>query len=210
MILALLLSLVVIPDLSGMLRLSNGNGMAQACPIAMDRALTNRHVMNAGARYVWGVDDGEIAHGIVEAESSDDFRDLSVIRPITSTRFPKWYPIAKMAPKVGERVWFIGVDLGNKTDAFAPEVFSSKVTRVFNGTIALDPAGKHGSSGSCVLNEAGEAIAINKGGTDTENSNGVIGIAVGIWGDWLALKPDEAVVEEIPTYTYVFPWSVKK
>jgi hypothetical protein len=49
------------------------------------------------------------------------------------------------------------------------------------------------------LNEAGETVAINQGGRTTEN-NGQAGLGVGVWGNWLALKPDEPPVVEPSPY----------
>lgn len=193
----LVLFILAAPDLSGMLKLTGGDSIAHACPIAMDRALTNQHVMSTGSQMVWGVGNGEEAHGIVESTETDRYRDLSYIKPISVARFPRWYPIAKSAPKIGDRIYFIGYDWADRKKAFGPEQFDSKVTQVLNGNIAFEDGGKGGSSGSCVLNEAGEVVAINKGGKDTENNNGIAGFAVGVWGDWLSLEPDPIPEPEV-------------
>lgn len=190
-----LLLLLAAPDLSGMLKLSNGSSLAHACPVAMDKAYTNRHVVTAGSQGIWGVGNGEDHHGLYEAEVYDVFRDLAVIKPISSSRFPRWYPIAFSAPKVGEKVYFIGYDWEDRKSAFAPKVFDSTVTRIFNGNLAFEKAGRPGSSGSCILNERGEVLAINQGGNETD-TDGLAGIGVGIWGDWLNLRKDEPVVKE--------------
>lgn len=196
MILALLLA--VTPDLSGMLKLTSGDSIAHACPIAMDKALTNQHVMSGASRFIWGVSDGEEFHGLVEVDRSEDFRDLTYIRPVTVTRFPKWYSIAKAAPKIGDKVFFMGYDWSKQKNAFGPYEFDAKVTRILNGQLVFEPAGKPGSSGSCILNEAGEVVAINQGGKATEDEK-LSGIGVGVWGDWLQLKPEEPP-QEVETY----------
>lgn len=205
MILALLLALAI-PDLSGILKLTNGKSMAHACPTSMDRAYTNAHVAGDGGTVIWGVGDGESSHGLARLEGGvDEFRDLVVIKPITVQRFPQWYPLAHDAPKVGDRIYFLGFEFKNEQEAFGPKQFKGVVTGLFNGHLIFKSAGQPGTSGSCILNEAGETVAINQGGKDTENQ-GEAGIGVGVWGDWLSLKPDEPPVEELqPNYNYGFP-----
>jgi S1-C subfamily serine protease len=51
------------------------------------------------------------------------------------------------------------------------------------------PSGKPGSSGSCVVNEWGEVVAINMGGYSTDDGDEA-GLAIGVWGD-LARMPKE-------------------
>jgi S1-C subfamily serine protease len=43
------------------------------------------------------------------------------------------------------------------------------------------PSGKPGSSGSCIVNDAGEVVAINEGGYETDDKDEV-GLGVGVWG----------------------------
>jgi hypothetical protein len=188
------------PDLSGMLRLTNGSGLAHACPTSMDRAFTNRHVVQGGTQWIWGTGDGELSHGIAEVEGlASQIRDLAVVKPISEMRFPHWYPLAKEAPKVGDKVYFVGYEFKNEKEAFGPKRFTGVVTRLFNGHLIFKSNGQPGSSGSCVLNEAGETVAINQGGRTTEN-NGQAGLGVGVWGNWLTLKPDEPPVVEPSPY----------
>lgn len=192
------------PDLSGMLKLTNGSNLAHACPIAMDKALTNRHVARDGSQWVWGTGDGEANHGLAEVDGSPDtFRDLASIKPITDARFPKWYPLATTAPKTGERVWFLGYDWSNAKDGFGPDVVEAKVVRLLNGHLIFKSAGRPGSSGSCILNESGEVVAINQGGKDMDDK-AEDGVGVGVWGNWLQLKPEEPPAEEPTTFPFPF------
>lgn len=190
-----LLLLLAAPDLSGVLRLSGTSSSAHACPISMNLALTSKHVVMAYSEMIWGINDGEKHSGIVKSEWADAFRDLAHIVPISAQRFPRWYPIAEKAPSVGDKVYFLGFDFSNKKDAFAPKEFRGTVTRLFNGTLIFDPAGKPGSSGSCVLNEAGEVVAINQGAQEVADKSDVVGLAVAVWGQWLNLRKDDVVVE---------------
>jgi S1-C subfamily serine protease len=207
MLLALLL-LSVEPDLSGMLKLSSGNTIAHGCPIAMDKALTNRHVVDGHSTIIWGTGDGEQNHGILKTDSADEYRDLAYVSPATAQRFPQWYPLAAEAPKVGDKVFFLGYDFKNPDEAFGPKRFKGVVTRIFNGNLVFDPAGKPGTSGSCILNEKGEVVAINQGGKETDNQE-TAGIGVGVWGDWLKLKPDEPEPQEYKIRLgFPFPWGL--
>lgn len=206
----LLLILLAAPDLSGVLRLSNGNNLAHACPISMDKALTNRHVTSAGNQWIWGVGDAEQFRGIAETGEASNFRDLGSVHPVTAQRFPQWYPVAKTAPKAGDRIYFVGYDWRKGNDGFSPRTFEAKVLRIFNGQLVFKSAGAPGSSGSCILNEAGETVAINQGGKEMEDKQ-EDGIGVGVWGDWLTLKPDEAPVDDVPSYRGGFPsWRVRR
>lgn len=190
------------PDLTGILKLTNGTNLAHACPTSMDRALTNRHVVRGGTKWIWGLGDGEEFHGLAEIEgTADEFRDMAIVKPTTVTRFPRWYPIAVAAPKIGDHVWFLGYDFKNEDRAFGPKPFKGTVTRLYNGHLVFKSAGQPGSSGSCILNDQGETVAINQGGRETENT-GEVGLGVGVWGDWLRLKPDEPEVIEYQSYEY--------
>lgn len=187
---AILLFLAAVPDLSGMLLLTNGAANAHGCPVAMDLAFTNRHVAEAGSQWTWGVGDGEAAHGLVNVTTTQAFRDFATVVPVTAQRFPKWYPITDRAPKVGEKLWLVQYNWDNPKKAFEAEVSDIEVMRIFNGQVIFHPAGKSGSSGGCVLNERGEIVAINSAGHPLEDKSEV-GIGVGLWGDWLSLRPDE-------------------
>jgi hypothetical protein len=184
------------PDLSGVLKLSSSGNRAHACPIAMDKALTNGHVTGNSSQWIWGVSDGEEAHGITRTDWTDGFRDLAQIVPDSAQRFPKWYSLAKSAPKVGDKVYFLGYDWRDKKRGYGERTFDGKVTRIQNGELIFDGQGQPGSSGSCILNEAGEVVAINRSGRDMDNGDKT-GQGVGVWGDWLQLKPDPRPEEPV-------------
>lgn len=178
------------PDLSGVLRLI-GNGpagqmfTAHACPLGTGIAFTNTHVSVAGALQ-W---DAAGVTGVLDTVTlSDRYRDLTAVRPLASA-FPRAYPVARSAPAVGEKVWFLGYDYRKAKDAYKPRAFEVRVVNVVAGTVFYHPTGPRGSSGSCVLNAAGEVVAINRGGGDLDNGDAV-GIGVGVWGD--RVKPIEA------------------
>ena len=185
---------VVAGNLEGVVSLMGERSMAQACPIAPDLALTNGHVVKdqswldgsvSIAPYIW---EGSGQTGIVGAPGTtrwDTFRDLAYVTPYKGT-FPRWYQIAKDAPKPGDHLRFIGWDFRKRRDAFAPRTFDATVIRVRNGHVIFYPPGVPGTSGSCVLNDRGEVVAVQAFGQPLEDKTTVDG-AVGVWGDLLAL-----------------------
>ena len=184
--LALLLAATVqAPDLSGVLALFGQSTMAQACPIGPDKALTNAHVVGDYERFMWSALGQQGPLGAPSTTVKDRFRDLAVVAPYKST-FPRAYLIASAAPEPGSKVWFAGFDFRRKRDAFAQRIFEATIIRVFNGHVVFAPAGVPGTSGSCVLNERGEVVAINMGAKETGDSN-VVGMGVGVWGTLLDL-----------------------
>lgn len=180
------------PDLSGVIAMVGLMTLAHGCPIAPDEALTNVHVAGIdfdkdAKPYMWE------ARGVIgllggrDLTKRNKFRDLAHVRPYKS-EFPMFYPIASKAPEVGEKVWFLGYDWRKRRDAFSPRTFSAEVIRVRAGHLVFYRPGVAGSSGSCVVNAQGEAVAVNQGGHPIDDglSEGV-GFAVGIWPPLLEL-----------------------
>lgn len=180
----LLVFLAAAPDLGGVLALIGKTSMAQACPVAPDKAYTNAHVA-VDAPFIWSSGGHQGLLGAPTTTILDKFRDLAVVAPYRSV-FPRWYAISQAQPQVGDRVFFVGFDFRKKGDAFAPRVFEAKVIRLVNGHLIYSPSGVPGTSGSCVLNERGEVVAINAGGRETEDK-AQIGVAVGVWGALLEI-----------------------
>jgi Trypsin-like peptidase domain len=186
------------PSTAGILQLSGRFGSAQACPISPDLALTNAHVtderpFDAGIPYypyVWSAGD---LTGILYPVKGlvYQYRDLAVMR--SDTPFASWYPIAKEAPKPGDSLWLVEYNFDDPEHAWEPRRLKVKAKRVVARTVIYVQGGHQGSSGSCVINAAGELVAVNAWVLDF-GSKGSAGLGVGVWGETFALpelKPEK-------------------
>jgi hypothetical protein len=192
---ALLALLLAAPDTTGIMRLVGRASIAHACPIGVEGrvvVVTSAHVIQLD-RYEplipYRYSDGADGEGIVFPVYVDLASDLAVMRPL---RMPtRWYPAAASPPKPGDRVRFLGYDRDTRKSAYLPREFDRSVVRVVAGHLILDTPGEAGSSGSCVLNQAGEVVAVNARGEQTKAGE-PIGSVVGVWGRWLTeLLADE-------------------
>lgn len=197
LILALLLAVPQPPSalVDRTIRLVGKYAVAHACPVSATQAWTNAHVVDIrpfqqdAPLYSYAWSDGLGGEGyVIPANGVAVARDLSLVNiAVNSQTFREWFKAETEPPKVGERLWILGYDWKNPRMAFSPEVISVEVTRVLAGHVFFVPTGKHkpqgGSSGSCVLNDAGGLVAINEGGFQTENTE-MVGSAVGVWGNW--------------------------
>ena len=124
--------------------------------------------------------------GSPKTTERDLFRDLARVAPWGDATFPHWYPLAKLPPQVGDRVRFRGWDFRRRKDAFAPRDFDATVIRVRSGLVLFYPPGVPGTSGSCVLNAAGEVVAIQAFGKPLDDQS-EIGGGIGVWGSLLEM-----------------------
>lgn len=162
-------------------RFTSGHG----CPVTPTLALTASHMTDVTpfgfrttpAAYRWSMLNAE---GSVEPIGKVSSADLGVVE--TDVPFPAWNKAAIAAPAVGDYLWLVGYDWDNKEKGYAAEVIRVRVTRVVAGHVIYHPAGKPGSSGSCVWNQDGQVVAINVWGQDVGTDE--VGIGVGIWRPW--------------------------
>jgi S1-C subfamily serine protease len=175
------------PDTRAILRLQGKMGGAHGCPVAVGDeqfVLTNAHVTDRErygyVPYRYSNLYGE--EGILNASSVNQAADIAVMK--ASKTLAHYYRVASGPPSVGERVRYVGYNRSSRKSAYAEETFDRVVVRVVAGHLIVDKPGKPGSSGSCVLNERGEVVAINARGEELENGD-LIGGLVGVWGDWL-------------------------
>lgn len=170
------------------LRLIGRHASAHACPISPRLALTSAHVVDLRpfdsgiGLFPYGWSDGFGFFGWVTPLSVESARDLARIEPLSGDNFPHPIPVAKVVPMPGDRVWFLGYRFDNPKNVMAEERVEARVTRIVASHVFYVPAGHPGSSGSCVLNDAGEVVGIVEGGfTTEEHEEG--GFAVGVWGE---------------------------
>jgi len=174
-------------DTDNILRLVGDTYSAHACPISATEALTNKHV--AAPSYSWSSyhwSAGGVS-GLLKTVLLDDSRDLAKMEAVGQP-FPAWYVVAAHAPKPGDKVVLLGYSWKSKKSALADDRIEAKVTRIVANHLLFFPSGLGGSSGSCVLNEAGEVVAINEGSFATDDHE-MAGLAVGVW-EKLAVIPE--------------------
>jgi len=196
------------PDTSRMIRVVGRWSTASACPIGPRLALTAAHVVDPRPF------DNNVGYSPMAFQQGDVIgtfnvatipkptpknpdaveylvsrsRDLAYVN--SNVALKGWYPRAEKAPAPGEYVYFYGLDWRSKSAAFAERVFRAKVIRSVAGILVYEPAGEPGTSGSCVLNEKAEVVAVNTGGVYVGNSRSLgglllpgdeVGIGVGVW-----------------------------
>jgi trypsin-like peptidase len=151
-----------VPIEVGSIALSTHGGFGHACPISAGLALTARHVIDPRPFDPetplqpgrWNDEDGH--EGIFLPLNVARDRDLGLI----TGEFPHWYEIAKAPPKRGERLRIVGFEWQKKGRFLAPKVWTVEYLRQTGGMLIVSENPDSGSSGSCVLNEAGEVVGI--------------------------------------------------
>jgi S1-C subfamily serine protease len=172
-------------DTRAILRLQGRTSGAHACPVMVGDeqfVLTNAHVTDRDGWVPYRYSNAYGEEGVLSAVSVNQAADIAVMR--ASKTLGNYYRVASKAPAIGERVRYIGYARSSRKAAYAEETFDRVVVRVVAGHLIVDKPGKPGSSGSCVLNEGGEVVAINARGEELDNGD-LIGGLVGVWGDWL-------------------------
>lgn len=165
---------------------------ARACPIGQRVALTNAHVVderpfdNDIAAYPlrWSDPEGNSGRAIPHPRGLSRAEDLAYL--VSDRPFARWYRIAREQPKPGDEVVLTTPKWGGRGNVLADRVLETRVARVVAGHLELREGGRPGSSGGCVLNVAGELVAINMAMLPVDGSLlAPAGYAVGVWGDWL-------------------------
>jgi trypsin-like peptidase len=174
------------PNLDGVVQLIGRFGIASACPFGDGRyALTAAHVVDVrpfdqgvplyGARW----SDGYGGSGLAEPVFVFLESDLAVIMRADGKPWEHPYQLAQSAPEPDARVYIRGYDKSGKRKAFGPKTTRGKVLRRVADNLILDEDSLTGSSGGCVLNEAGEILSTVAWGPDMPD--GPVGISPGVW-----------------------------
>lgn len=129
---------------------------AQICPISPTVALTARHVAIRGI-FTWGYPSSRLG-GTVVMSWLDKRRDVGALIIAQGPAFDRWFKLATQTPSVGDKVFIQGFDTD---DDFRTVWIAVQVVYIYAGQLAYDGTSGPGSSGSCVLNRAGEVVAIN-------------------------------------------------
>ena len=182
-----------VADTSKVVSLTGRTGAAHGCPVAPWLLVSSAHVFDVapndpnfplvpyrGQNPYW---EGE-AKGVWASWTAD------MAFAVPDRDFPTWYEVAKEAPRVGERVWWLGYDWKNPRRAFERKVFNGVVIRTQAGMLIVDEQAIQGSSGSCVLDADSHVVGIIMGTMGMENSESVT-VIVGLWGHWFKM-PEEA------------------
>jgi hypothetical protein len=138
---------------------------AHVCPFTPVNALTAWHVAYEFNYFTWEQkaipmifvgEDG--VPGTLLAEFNDTRKDIAVVAAYGAA-FEKWYPLAEKVPELGDKVWIQGFDIHT---GFSPFRFETTVVHPnVAGQLRYEGSPMGGSSGSCVLNEDDEIVAIN-------------------------------------------------
>jgi hypothetical protein len=200
------------PDTSKIVKVVGRWTIASACPVALRHALTAAHVIDprpfdqypgyvplvwqqggrGGVFNVYQKQTFAMNGGQPSIESRPDvsmMRDIATLQTESDLDF---YPIATVPPEPGDTLYMTGYDWRSKRGAFADRVWVVKLLRIVAGHLIFDPAGEPGTSGSCILNGAGEVVGINIAGKVVGSPMGrlsfvgepeQVGIGVGIVKD---------------------------
>jgi hypothetical protein len=172
------------PDTRGILNLIGRWSVAHACPVSPLLALTAAHVAERDeASGHKGLVPYHFSNGYGESGYLSDGaaaigEDLGTLTPGAPLVY--YYKIAAMPPGAGDKLWLLAYDWRKTKSAFADRVIEAETLRIQADHIIYRGAGPLGSSGSCVLNAAGEVVGINVAGVVLED-HGAVGIAVGVW-----------------------------
>lgn len=181
------------PDTSHVMSVLGRDPIGHACPAGKNLVLTAAHVMDPepGNRerpfehFRWSDEAGN--SGFLIPIAGVLAADLAVMKSHEDLSF--WYPRAAEAPKPGDHLWLVEYDWSGQEEAFAHKRVEVAVVRIVAGSIVFKPAGMPGSSGSCVLNAAGEIVGIQVWTVAVGwHRLQQVGVSVGVWGPWFQLE----------------------
>jgi hypothetical protein len=154
-------------DVSGIRPVTSRVGVGHVCPISETFALTAAHVESWRSPLMSPTESipvplmGEINGAPVTLFRvwTDLRRDLSMVGISGSEKFPTYYRLAKKVPEPGDKLkmrWF-NIHRGFEEQGLEVEVMNLDFGHLF---LTKNSDGFIGASGGCMLNEAGEVVAI--------------------------------------------------
>jgi S1-C subfamily serine protease len=177
------------PDLGAMVELVGRFGLAHACPLGPTTLYTAGHVVDerpfeADVPLVsLRMSDSAGREDVALPEGVDRASDVALLRPANGP-LSRWFVRATAAPAIGDRLWTLGYQRSSRTSLYWPRVVSATVVRVIAGHLVLSHGARPGSSGSCWINQRGEAVAVGIWDLFLDGGVEPAGMAAGIWPPW--------------------------
>jgi trypsin-like peptidase len=173
------------PDTTKIISVSGRFALAHVCPIGPDVAVTAAHVVDPSPLNpqvsVYPLRGSNFEGSwILSPWRVYQHEDIALVSPIVGGTFPNYYHLASAPPSIGEKLYWLGFDWREKGKAFARRVFSGEVLRLVASLIILDTKTDPGSSGSCILNQAGEVVGVISFGKEMDDAKEITG-GVGVW-----------------------------
>ena len=136
-------------------KVAGGSGFC----IAQDRIITNKHVIEDAFRIFVHITDGKI-YRVIKIESVDTEGDLALLQTEQLVSQVKPLTIAKLSPRVGEKVFVVGNPLGLEGSVSDGIVAAFRSMQGIGKLIQITAPISPGSSGSPVINIWGEVIGV--------------------------------------------------
>lgn len=176
------------PDLSKVLRFHSRFSAAHGCPVAPRLAFTAAHVVDEqpfdksvslfGGRFENMRSTAAGRYQPIFATSDEDFAVVELNADVP------YYRVATKPPKPGDRLYWLAYNFSARKSAYAPKPYVGTVALVYAGTVIVEDDTVQGSSGSCVLNAAGEVVGVISFGMEMAKGGEITGI-VGVWEPWV-------------------------
>ena len=149
-------------------------GGGHACPVN-GGVVTARHVMwdEANRKFIGGSwsYQGQRGGAVVAAESP--YQDVVALELVGGEI--NYLPMGAL-PEVGATVYWYEYDFRTKKNIYRARRRFASVLRLVAGHVILDREPTAGASGTCVINEKGEAVGIIVAAMEAEDG-GIVGIA---------------------------------
>lgn len=168
-----------VPNTDKMMRLLTPKGFAHACPVDFGNQavyFTARHVASHTLpddtiiyhKFSW--EDNLGNKGYAKGTAVSEAKDIGMIEPTHGE--PELF-VHGSIPPVDSKIYWQEYVLDNHKNFMRSHIREATVLRFFAGHIVFDEQPTPGASGSCILNEAGEAVGVISWGFNVEYNKGV-------------------------------------